>query len=256
MAAMTSPAQAVTFNLTTPTSSTTGTAVNTGIQGVGTISNIGNSLTYATGSGAGALTLKATAYSVNLATGLISAAALNIYGKSNGYAADYGLGIQDQFESNTSPNHAVDNSGMVDFLVLQFDKAVNFTNFNIGWASNDADTTVSWFNSAFGGLNLDGKNISTLSAMNIGSVNLDVNGAVTGNRSLSIPTMVNTVVIYARNGSGADKNADYFKVNAVTAAPVPEPATWAMLLAGFGAVGFAMRRRKQQDVLAEPMLEA
>ena len=26
--------------------------------------------------------------------------------------------------------------------------------------------------------------------------------------------------------------------------PVPEPATWAMMLLGFGAIGFAMRRRK------------
>lgn len=29
-------------------------------------------------------------------------------------------------------------------------------------------------------------------------------------------------------------------------AAVPEPATWAMMLLGFGAIGFAMRRRKQQ----------
>jgi hypothetical protein len=29
---------------------------------------------------------------------------------------------------------------------------------------------------------------------------------------------------------------------------VPEPATWAMMLLGFGAVGFAMRRRKQMEL--------
>ena len=29
---------------------------------------------------------------------------------------------------------------------------------------------------------------------------------------------------------------------------VPEPVTWAMMLVGFGAVGFAMRRRKQTEL--------
>ena len=31
----------------------------------------------------------------------------------------------------------------------------------------------------------------------------------------------------------------------IAAAPVPEPSTWAMLLLGFGAVGFAMRRNRR-----------
>lgn len=31
-------------------------------------------------------------------------------------------------------------------------------------------------------------------------------------------------------------------------AAVPEPATWLMMIMGFAAVGFSMRRRKQQDV--------
>ena len=37
-------------------------------------------------------------------------------------------------------------------------------------------------------------------------------------------------------------------ITATTAIPaaVPEPATWAMMLVGFGAVGFAMRRRKSE----------
>jgi hypothetical protein len=32
----------------------------------------------------------------------------------------------------------------------------------------------------------------------------------------------------------------------VVTPPVPEPSTWAMMLFGFGALGFAMRRRRQQ----------
>jgi hypothetical protein len=34
-------------------------------------------------------------------------------------------------------------------------------------------------------------------------------------------------------------------VDSVPVAPVPEPATWAMMMLGFGAVGFAMRRRNK-----------
>jgi hypothetical protein len=34
------------------------------------------------------------------------------------------------------------------------------------------------------------------------------------------------------------------------AAAVPEPATWAMMLLGFGGIGFAIRRRKERAALA------
>lgn len=41
---------------------------------------------------------------------------------------------------------------------------------------------------------------------------------------------------------------DFEKQNSLTIAgvdnPVPEPATWAMILLGFGAIGYAMRRRR------------
>jgi len=32
---------------------------------------------------------------------------------------------------------------------------------------------------------------------------------------------------------------------------VPEPSTWAMMLLGFGAMGFALRRRKRPALLAQ-----
>tara|TARA_R110000782_G_scaffold167129_4_gene259124 strand:+ start:10506 stop:11150 length:645 start_codon:yes stop_codon:yes gene_type:complete len=39
-----------------------------------------------------------------------------------------------------------------------------------------------------------------------------------------------------------------FKLLALDTPPIPEPSTWAMLLLGFGATGYAMRRRQRQSV--------
>ena len=50
------------------------------------------------------------------------------------------------------------------------------------------------------------------------------------------------------NNSGAGSLGGSITIRQANA--VPEPATWAMMLIGFGAVGFAMRRR-QRPVLAQ-----
>ncbi len=48
---------------------------------------------------------------------------------------------------------------------------------------------------------------------------------------------------------GPDDNHDDFIVKAViTAVPVPEPGTWAMLLSGFAIVGSLLRRRRSNGV--------
>lgn len=44
----------------------------------------------------------------------------------------------------------------------------------------------------------------------------------------------------------AISHADFF---GVAAGGVPEPATWAMMLLGFGGIGFSLRRRSQSSVL-------
>lgn len=50
----------------------------------------------------------------------------------------------------------------------------------------------------------------------------------------------NTPTFYAQAGNGSVTS-----LKAQTTSAVPEPATWALMLAGFGAIGFAMRRRPQ-----------
>lgn len=41
------------------------------------------------------------------------------------------------------------------------------------------------------------------------------------------------------------------ELNIAAVAPVPEPATWAMMLVGFAGIGFAMRARRRQHVLPQ-----
>ncbi len=88
-----------------------------------------------------------------------------------------------------------------------------------------------------------------------------------GNTTVNFPGLLNGTVyfgVHYGNGQGGPGNSTTFykifannldtitlNLNASSTAtlfaqvanPVPEPATWAMMLAGFGAVGFAMRRR-------------
>lgn len=63
----------------------------------------------------------------------------------------------------------------------------------------------------------------------------------------------NPVVLFLLDGADASafetlrltSNTNAFEVDNIAVNPVPEPATWAMMLLGFGAVGFAIRRRRR-----------
>lgn len=78
---------------------------------------------------------------------------------------------------------------------------------------------------------------------------INVRGAVVNNNSVG-----EDLIFY---GGGANINlntADFPAVNYAvftpSAAPVPEPASWIMLIAGFGTVGYSLRRRRIGYVLA------
>ena len=50
---------------------------------------------------------------------------------------------------------------------------------------------------------------------------------------------------------GGTDNGVRVSTGALTTGAVPEPATWAMMLLGFGGIGFAMRRRRRTPVLSQ-----
>jgi hypothetical protein len=169
---------------------------------------------------------------------------------ASAYVGQYsgnGLGVTDTAENGSSPNHTMDNSGRVDFLVLQFDKAVTVSQLGFtAWGDTDISYAIGTTNVAFNST-LSFANWAAVDAvfnpfkasngnsMNSGSVfSRTISGAVSGNLFFVSAALVNP-----------DGHADYVKLKSLTETPaIPEPATWAMMIAGIGAVGVSMRRRK------------
>jgi hypothetical protein len=97
----------------------------------------------------------------------------------------------------------------------------------------DVDFTAAWLEDDMGNL------IASLLA-NPNNTDITENYSLAG---LSLDAGTYTLHITGTRGG----NSQYS--GGIAFAAVPEPATWAMLLLGFGAVGFAMRRRRSPALL-------
>jgi hypothetical protein len=144
-------------------------------------------------------------------------------------------------------------------------------NYSFGYSDSGTDSpfteTVSWMNDLAG---LYGITLSTVATTADGPTDVDITSAfVTGTGILGqldlIANPFNTDLIenYALAGvplgagtytltvQGTRGDSGSFGGNvAFQAAAVPEPAPWAMMLLGFGAIGFQLRRRRR-SVLAQ-----
>lgn len=128
-----------------------------------------------------------------------------------------------------------------DFI---FRRALSIGSFNVTVDNND-DYTLSFYN---GSTLLTTRTILS-SQGNVGggvetfSSSPSLPGNYLSTLALATPITATDVKITASGGDGrfAIGEAEFF----APASAVPEAATWAMMLVGFGVVGFAMRRGKQ-----------
>jgi hypothetical protein len=94
-------------------------------------------------------------------------------------------------------------------------------------------------------------NPATLTATLVGSVTSSSNGGVTVDfvNNLGNPLVFNSgagqFYLTVTDTSVSPTSTNAFINGRIVMAAVPEPATWAMMLLGFGGIGFAMRRRRQ-----------
>ncbi|HEV2044253.1 MAG TPA: PEPxxWA-CTERM sorting domain-containing protein [Sphingomicrobium sp.] len=196
----------------------------------------------------GGITVQASAWSYDGAT--LETAWLGAYSS--------GLGVTNNNEGNgsSSSTHTIDNLGQRDFVLLVFNQLVNVSSanlnpFNISSTADDNDALVSFATLAGAFTSPTPTAVSLASPVWASLMGVDYN--VAGNMSSPYLTSLASAGSYGNvwliggASPNLDANDDGFKLRAITVTTaVPEPATWAMMLVGFGLAGASLRRRNRR----------
>jgi hypothetical protein len=222
-----------------------------------------NGLIFNAGSGADQVSVRVSAWTLGTNGNTISASQLGVYSG--------GLGVTNSQEGSGGGNsHTIDNLNGTDFVILQFNKNVilgdaTFTAFQqTGLSYTDTDATIGWgkTNTAWNSV----LNLSTLANLNslIPASNLYDSGNSgsqgTNTRNIDPGLLSGNVWIvsaaFAADNfdlDGRNPKVDSFKLNGLNyTVAVPEPATWMMMILGFGFMGGMVRRSK----VSAPLIEA
>lgn len=236
----------------------------------------GPALTYSavsdTGATSGGQKTLAAAYVVSYSPGLgvTSQAGPNSAANNpSGSSCDNAAGAA---ENPCSPQHAMDNDGNSEFILLSFSNAVSLNAITLGYENSDSDLTVLAYTGAAGGQGLAGKSYSGLIAAGwslIGNYT-DVYDTTTtvgslGSKSNTVGISTSTTSSYwligaynsafgttIAGGTGSSLNGgnDYVKLLNVYASTggstgqgVPEPPTMLLSAVALLSVGFLRQRR-------------
>jgi hypothetical protein len=237
----------------------------TGQSNAGAISSNNSALDangriFTAGSGADTVRVRASGWSIDGST--VRDSFLGIFSGS-------GLGVTSGDEVAGDLNrHTVDNQTRTDFILLQFDRNVKLnsavfnsfklynlsTGAQLSYQDNDATIGRGFTNTAWNSQpGLNNQNVSALDTL-IPVANRYAS-AGTGSsavRAINTNDFIGNIwlISAAMANHNADQKFDSFKLNSLTVtttAVVPEPASWAMMIAGFGLIGGAMRRRSAQS---------
>lgn len=200
----------------------------------------------------GTFNVRATAWSLETVNGntYVRDSKLMVY--------DGGLGVISNDDGNGDQNrHTIDNNVRKDFILLQFDKHVRFISatfntYSVRGATRDSDATFK-YGVMDGGLEwndslqfLNNQNVSSLNALFDGGFT-SLGGSASNTRDINPGRYAGDIWLVGADFINSDRKTDGFKFTNL--AVVPEPGTWAMMIAGFGLVGAAMRRRGSKNNL-------
>lgn len=117
-----------------------------------------------------------------------------------------------------------------------------YTNISFYWGSIDSYNNVTFFTGAGG----TGTSLGTISgAMIAGATDDGAQGTTANNRRVFFTFGGDTAQSAVFNSTGRA-----FEIDNIATAAVPEPTVWATLVAGFGLIGFSLRRRRPSMVVA------
>lgn len=128
-------------------------------------------------------------------------------------------------------------------IVTNFDEFI----FRLGQNGlGSGSVTTNLAGPPFGGTDVDFNSITFFNGVNLFNVPIVRAGGFEFAQLSNVPIFAGLENIlrinYTARGSGSYGGQLSFQPTAA----VPEPGTWAFMLLGFGAIGFAMRRRKEQ----------